>query len=55
MSVNIRQCPSMSVNVRVRFDSIPDNGHSGHGLPQHTVVDYISPPWSGGVRHMRKF
>ena len=40
MSVNVHQCPSMSVNVRVRFDSIPDNGHSGHGLP---------PAYCGGL------
>ena len=39
MSVNVRQCPSISVNVHVRFDSIPDNGQSGRGLPRS--IQYI--------------
>ena len=29
MSVDFRQCSSMSVNFHVRFDSTPDNGHCG--------------------------
>ena len=33
MSVNVCQCPSMSVNVHVRFDSTPDDGHCGRAPP----------------------
>ena len=41
---NVRQCPSMSVNVHVRFDSTPDNGHYGH-RPTPLILSKGSFTW----------